>query len=179
MEQSEKFRFEYLFFISYPPRKKKGSIMMENLSRSTVVFLLFCTVVVLQFKIAVQQGGAGHRVVRDEAEYPLLRKHVLDTVSLLKRSHKSSWEKVKSVIRDLQMKFSPPNLDFRTGKEAQSDGMKDAAEKSFHKSKETVKESAKSAAEMVGDAVHKTAQKVKTTSSASASASKRESDSEL
>ncbi|XP_028755071.1 uncharacterized protein LOC114720924 [Neltuma alba] len=152
--------------------------MMANLSRNAVLlFLLFFIVVVLQFQIAVQQGGAGHPVVQDEQGYPLLHKYVLDTVSLLKKSHKSSWEKVKSVIHDLQMKFSPPNLDFRGAKEAQSDGMKEAAEKSFHKSKETVKESAKSAAEMIGDAVHKTAQKVKAPSSASAS--ERESDSEL
>ncbi|KAK4264841.1 hypothetical protein QN277_025965 [Acacia crassicarpa] len=151
---------------------------MGNLSRNRVLlFLLFFLVVVLQSQIAVQQqGGAGNRAVQEEPQYPLFHKYVVDTVSLLKRSHKSSWEKVKTVIHDFQMRFSPPNVDFRRATEDQSEPIREAAEKSFQKSTETVKESAKSAAEMVGEAVHKTAQKVKAPPS---SASERESDSEL
>lgn len=78
---------------------------MENLSRKSVgVFLLFLMVGVLQFETAVQQ---------DEQVYPHppIHKSLLDAFSLLKKTHKGSWDKVKTVIHDLQMRFTPPNLE--------------------------------------------------------------------
>ncbi|GAU19709.1 hypothetical protein TSUD_78340 [Trifolium subterraneum] len=85
----------------------------------------------------------------------------MDTVSLLRKSHESSWEKIKTVIHDLQMQFSPPSLDFRGMGNVDQDGMKEAVGKSFDKSKVSVEGTAKSAAELVGDAIHKTTEKVK------------------
>ncbi|RZB96879.1 hypothetical protein D0Y65_020535, partial [Glycine soja] len=87
------------------------------------------------------------------------------------KSHQSSWEKIKIVIHDLQMQFSPPNLDFRgTGwvGDREYDGVKrtfrEAVEKNFGKSKETVEESAETAAKVVEEAIHKTTEKVKESS---------------
>lgn len=100
-------------------------------------------------------------MAKDSPEKPRLSKLLTDTVSLLKKSHESSWEKIKTVIHDLQMQFSPPNLDFR-GK-GEHEGVKEAVEKSFDKSKESVEGTAKSAAEFVGETIHKTKEKVKDT----------------
>ncbi|KAK7247496.1 hypothetical protein RIF29_42379 [Crotalaria pallida] len=137
---------------------------MDKFSRTTLLFLLFCFVFVLQFQPATLDVG-GQNVAPNYPEKPLLSKILIDTISLLKKSHQSSWEKVKTVIHDLQMQFSPPNLDFRGGGEGGYDDvkgkMKMAAEKSFDRSKETVEESAKSAAKVIGKAIHKTTDKVK------------------
>ncbi|CAI9109202.1 OLC1v1008977C1 [Oldenlandia corymbosa var. corymbosa] len=83
------------------------------------------------------------------------------------------WEKIKSTIYQLQIKFFPPDLDFRSifapsdkginddGQNSAGAAVKEAAEKSFQASKKTVEETAKSAAEAVGEAAHVTAEKVK------------------
>ncbi|XVE83247.1 hypothetical protein DITRI_Ditri16bG0072300 [Diplodiscus trichospermus] len=100
-----------------------------------------------------------------DEEKPSFFQVVSSTITLLKKSHKSSWEKMKTIIHEFQLQFTPPNLDFRgtggTPKAGESDGvgekMKEAVKKSIGTSKGTVEETAKSAAE----AVHKTAEKVK------------------
>ncbi|XP_061343952.1 uncharacterized protein LOC133289930 [Gastrolobium bilobum] len=135
---------------------------MDKFSRTTLLFLLFCVLIILQFQPATLDEG-GQNVAQEHPEKPLLSKLLMDTVSLLRKSHKSSWEKIKTVIHDLQMQFSPPNLE--GGGEAGHDGakgtMKEAVGESFHRSKETVEESAKSAAKVVGEAFHKTTEKMK------------------
>nr|KYP34725.1 hypothetical protein KK1_044303 [Cajanus cajan] len=80
----------------------------------------------------------------------------MDTISLLRKSHKSSWEKFKIVMHDMQMQFSPPNLDFRGGGyDGAKRTLKEAVGKSFDKSKEKVEESAETAAKVVEGAFHK------------------------
>ncbi|CAK8535841.1 unnamed protein product [Lathyrus sativus] len=119
-------------------------------------FVLFIILIILQFQQVTPNEG-GQNVAQDYPEKPVLNKFLMDTVSLLRKSQESTWEKIKIVIHDLQMQFSPPNLDFRgVGK----GGVKEAVEKSFDKSKESVEETAKSAAEFVGEAIHKRTEKV-------------------
>ncbi|XP_004504014.1 uncharacterized protein [Cicer arietinum] len=128
---------------------------MENkfISRTTIIFLLFCILIIVQFQCAITDEG-GQNVAQDYPEKPLFSKILLDTVSLLRKSHKSSWEKIKTVIHDLQMQYSPPNLDFRGVEKGENEGVKEAVGKSFDKSKESVEGTARSAAEFVGEAIH-------------------------
>ncbi|KAK7399465.1 hypothetical protein VNO78_10648 [Psophocarpus tetragonolobus] len=132
-------------------------------SRTILFFLLFCVLFILQFQLATLDEELDPNVAQNHPEKPLLSKIFLDTVSLLRKSHTSSWEKIKTVIHDLQMQFSPPNLDFRGTREVgeESGVTKEAIEKVFGKSKDTVEESAESAAKVVGEAIHKTTQKVR------------------
>ncbi|TKY60354.1 hypothetical protein E2542_SST17452 [Spatholobus suberectus] len=83
---------------------------MDKFSRTTLFFLLFCVLLILQFQRATLDEG-GQNVAQNYPEKPLLSKILMDTISLLRKSHKSSWEKFKIVIHDLQMQFSPPNLE--------------------------------------------------------------------
>ncbi|CAK8578872.1 unnamed protein product [Lathyrus sativus] len=101
---------------------------MEN----KLQFFVFCIIlIILQFQQVTPNEG-GQNVAEDYPEKPVLNKFLMDTVSLLRKSQESTWEKIKIVIHDLQMQFSPPNLDFRgVGK----GGVKEAVEKSFDKSK--------------------------------------------
>ncbi|KAI4345170.1 hypothetical protein L6164_012320 [Bauhinia variegata] len=138
---------------------------MDKFTRTTIFFDLFCILAVLQLPSTAGEGG--QNVAQNQPEKPFLSKILLDTVSLLKNSHKNSWEKIKTVVHDLQMQFSPPNLDFRSANKAEpghgggDDGVKEkvteAAGKSFDKSKEAVEDSAKSAAKVVEEVVQKTA----------------------
>ncbi|OIS98502.1 PREDICTED: uncharacterized protein LOC109232745 [Nicotiana attenuata] len=89
-----------------------------------------------------------------------------ETYSTLVTSSLRYWDNVKSYINQLQLKFFPPDLDFRSKEVAYADGgaterVKEAAQKSFGKSKETVEETAKSAAKVVEQTVHKTVEKVR------------------
>ncbi|XP_058751079.1 uncharacterized protein LOC131624108 [Vicia villosa] len=131
---------------------------MENklINRTIQYCLLFTILIILQFQQVTPNEG-GQNVAQDYPERPLL-KLLVDTISLLRKSQESSWEKIKTVIHDLQMQFSPPNLDFRgVGK----GGLKEAVGKSFDISIESVEETAKSAAEFFGEAIHRRAEKVK------------------
>jgi hypothetical protein len=85
---------------------------MENklIRRTTLFFLLFSIFIILQFQHVISDEG-GQNVAQDYPEKPLFSKILLDTVSLLRKSHESSWEKIKTVIHDLQMQFSPPSLE--------------------------------------------------------------------
>ncbi|KAL2342987.1 hypothetical protein Fmac_004272 [Flemingia macrophylla] len=138
---------------------------MVKFSKTPFLFLLFCLPFIFQFQPAtlIDDDQANQNVA---TEKPLLSKLLMDTVSLLRKSHKSSWDKFKSVIHDLQIQFSPPNLDFRGGGSDGAKGsLKEAVGKSFDKSKEKVEESAETAAKVVEEAFHKTTQKVETTDS--------------
>jgi len=86
---------------------------MENklISRTTLFFLLFSILTILQFQHVTPADEGGQNVAQDSPEKPRLYKLLIDTVSLLRKSHESSWEKIKTVIHDLQMQFSPPNLE--------------------------------------------------------------------
>lgn len=73
-------------------------------------FVLFSILTILQFQQVTPNEG-GQNVAQDHPEKPGLSKLLMDTVSLLRKSKESSWEKIKTVIHDLQMQFSPPNLE--------------------------------------------------------------------
>ncbi|KAK7358910.1 hypothetical protein VNO77_00851 [Canavalia gladiata] len=150
---------------------------MDKFSRGTLFFLIFCVLLILQFQRATLDEG-GQNVAQNHPEKPLLSKILMDTLSLLRKSQESSWEKIKTVIHDLQMQFSPPNLEGAgeggEGSHGVKGTLKDAVGNSFDKGKETVEESAKSAAKVVGGAIHKTTEKVKETTD-----SDKESEAEL
>ncbi|XP_019463568.1 PREDICTED: uncharacterized protein LOC109362312 isoform X2 [Lupinus angustifolius] len=135
---------------------------MDKFCRTNLLFLLFCIVFILQFHPATLDEGS-QNFEQNHPEKPRFPKILMDTISLLKKSQESSWDKLKTVIHDLQMQFSPPNLE--GGREGGSDGtkgkMKEAVEKSFERSKETVEGSAKLAAKVVGEAFHKTTETMK------------------
>ncbi|KAF5745190.1 hypothetical protein HS088_TW07G00772 [Tripterygium wilfordii] len=131
------------------------------------LLLVFCLIIFPQIHSTSGDGG-GPQDDPKTLGNPPLSKLVADTISILKRSHESYWEKIKTIVHEMQSQFSPPNLDFRGSEEAKAEiengaggKMKEAAGKSFESCKETVEESAKSAAEVVGHAVHETAQVVK------------------
>ncbi|KAM5577514.1 hypothetical protein ABKV19_008048 [Rosa sericea] len=135
---------------------------MDKFSRRTALLLFWFIIVSLQIPKTI--GEEGQQNEEQQTYYTKTLSVLQDTVSMLQKSHQSAWDKMKTVISDMQMQFMPPSLDFRgqdkkdeTEGEGVGDKMKDAAQKSFETSKHTVEESAKSAA----DAVHKTAEKVK------------------
>eukprot|EP00261_Vitis_vinifera_P007488 XP_002275864.2 PREDICTED: uncharacterized protein LOC100261058 isoform X2 [Vitis vinifera] len=132
--------------------------------------------------VADGQGGQNN-VETNKDEKPSTLVMLTDTLALLSRSQISTWNKAKSFLNQLQLHFSPPNLDFRSRDIAQSrmgegDGpggrMKEAAEESTKSAVAAVEESAKSAAKVVEEAVQMTAEKVKETLS-----SNQESEAEL
>ncbi|XP_050129464.1 uncharacterized protein LOC126606040 [Malus sylvestris] len=154
---------------------------MDRFSRRTALFLFWFIIVSLQIPKTI--GEAQPEVEKnEEADQQTAFGRTMqdtmsmlyDTISVLQKSHQNAWDKVKTIINDMQLQFSPPNLDFRGGDEANARGsegddqgmggkVKEAAQKSFETSKHTVEESAKSAGEAVGGTVHKTAEKVKET----------------
>lgn len=109
-ERGEFNSLAFLFLQSLTPKQNSVLQIMESLSRSTVLFLLFCIMVLLQFEPAFQDAGQ-QNVAQNEPEHPFLPKFLMDSISVFKRSHKSSWEKIKAVVHDLQTQFSPPNLE--------------------------------------------------------------------
>ncbi|XWS33242.1 hypothetical protein CRYUN_Cryun22dG0064600 [Craigia yunnanensis] len=132
--------------------------MNKSRRRSLTLFLLRLIILSHQILSVVCEGG------QHNEEKPSFFQVASSTISLLKKSHKSSWEKIKTIIHDFQLQFTPPNLDFRgtgtakaRGSDSAGEKMKEAVKKSIGTSKLTVEKTAKSAAE----AVHKTAEKVK------------------
>ncbi|XVF58650.1 hypothetical protein PTKIN_Ptkin07bG0083300 [Pterospermum kingtungense] len=128
--------------------------MNNSRKRSLTLFLLW--LIILSNVIVCKSG-------QQNEEKPSTLQFVSSTLSLLKKSHKNSWEKIKAIIHDFQLQFTPPNLDFRSTDTANSVGgkMKEAVEKSVGTGEVIVEETAKSAAE----AFRKTADKVKESAS--------------
>ncbi|KAK9949808.1 hypothetical protein M0R45_005319 [Rubus argutus] len=154
---------------------------MDKFSRRTALFLFWFIIVSLQIPKTIGEEGQQN----EEQQQPYFTKTLQDTfsvlqdtVSMLQKSHQTAWDKVKTIISDMQMQFSPPSLDFRADAgikgETEGDSMgekvKEAAQKSFETSKHTVEETAKSAADAVGGTAHKTAEKIKETVSSDESA---------
>ncbi|MFQ6634648.1 hypothetical protein Gotur_011698 [Gossypium turneri] len=153
-------------------------------SRSSLMFLLVWFIFVShQIVSVVCETG---QYIDDEEEKTSFFHVVSSTISSLKKSHLTSWEKIKTLLHGLQLKFTPPNLDFRApgtgttgvsesagedikkgikqtgttgGSESAGENIKEAAKKSVEAGTETVEKTAKSAA----DAVHHTAEKLKET----------------
>ncbi|KAM1052685.1 hypothetical protein ACFX13_000278 [Malus domestica] len=152
---------------------------MDRFSRRTALFLFWFIIVSLQIPKMI--GEAQPEVEKnEEADQQTVFGRTMqdtmsmlyDTISVLQKSHQNAWDKVKTIINDMQLQFSPPNLEGRDkanakGSEGDDQGMrekvKEAAQKSFKTSKQTVEESAISAGEAVRETVHKTEEKVKET----------------
>ncbi|XP_022740731.1 uncharacterized protein LOC111292556 [Durio zibethinus] len=136
--------------------------MNKSRRRSLTLFLLWLITLSHQIQSVVCEIGQYNE------EKPSFYQVVSSTMSLLKKSHKNSWEKIKTIIHDFHLQFIPPNLDFRgTGtakarvSESVGEDMKGAVKKNIGTSKLSVEETAKSAAEFAGEAAHRTAEKVK------------------
>ncbi|KAJ9670884.1 hypothetical protein PVL29_027057 [Vitis rotundifolia] len=159
----------------------------RRLTFSTAWFLFFFFIIFYPQSLCSDNVADGHggqnNAETNEDEKPSTFVMLTDTLALLSRSQISTWNKVKSFLNQLQLHFSPPNLDFRGRDIGQSrmgegDGpggrMKEAAEESAKSAVAAVDESAKSAAKVVGEAVQMTAEMVKETVS-----SNQESEAEL
>ncbi|KAI4330144.1 hypothetical protein MLD38_028447 [Melastoma candidum] len=119
---------------------------------------------------STQLVGSQNFAENQEEIKPSFPKLILDSVSNFRRSNQDSWSKIKAVLNAFQLKFTPPNLDFRgTGDGANDKGgaegvggkVMGAVGKSFSAGRATVEGSAKSAAQGVEKAVQKTAEMVK------------------
>ncbi|CAN1833562.1 hypothetical protein LINPERHAP1_LOCUS33817 [Linum perenne] len=124
---------------------------------------LIAALVLLLLAVACNGDNGGQQQQKTTSS---LTKMASDTVSVLKNSYRSSWGKVKTIIRDMQLQFSPPNLDFKSedakaGGGAAKDKVIGAAEKSVEVTKSAVEDTAQSAAKAVETTVQKTAEKVK------------------
>ncbi|MBA0561116.1 hypothetical protein Golob_017968, partial [Gossypium lobatum] len=77
-------------------------------SRSSLMFLLVWFIFVShQIVSVVCETG---QYIDDEEEKTSFFHVVSSTISSLKKSHLSSWEKIKTLLHGLQLKFTPPNL---------------------------------------------------------------------
>ncbi|PKI33440.1 hypothetical protein CRG98_046171 [Punica granatum] len=105
-------------------------------------------------------NGAEHLAEEhNKKQEPSLAEIATDTISVIRYPHRVSWHKIKTLLNKVQLRLSPPDLDFRGSSDKANavQEMKEAVEKSFGSSKSTVEGSARSAAK----AVQKTAEKVK------------------
>ncbi|KAL9459269.1 hypothetical protein AB3S75_002624 [Citrus x aurantiifolia] len=128
---------------------------MERFRKIPKLFICLIILLYLQTIISAVNGDhGGQNIAQNKEEESSLAQFVVETISRLRASHKSSWEKVKSIIHE--MHFKGPNKA-NVGAKQEAEKVKEAAKKTAGVSKMAVEESAKSAAE----AVHKTAEKVK------------------
>ncbi|XP_030527653.1 uncharacterized protein LOC115738969 [Rhodamnia argentea] len=142
---------------------------MRKLGRITKLFVFWVLVSLHAQALSTEIGDGGQKHAEAEEEKkPSIAKVVTGAVSLLRKSQKISWIKIKTIMNSMQLQFFPPDLDFRSRDGAAVDDqnnagskVKQVVEKSFGTSKVAVEETAKSAAEVVGKAVRKTAEKVK------------------
>ncbi|XP_016500548.1 uncharacterized protein LOC107818979 isoform X1 [Nicotiana tabacum] len=142
---------------------------MERFRKLSVVFIFW--LITFSFATIHIYGDAAQKNVKEKQEDSNPSMILQEAYTGLVTSSLQSWDKVKSFINKVQLKFSPPDLDFRSKEVANADGgakerVKEAAQKSFGKSKETVEETAKSAANVVEQTVHRTAEKMKGSMSA-------------
>ncbi|KAJ8543750.1 hypothetical protein K7X08_025368 [Anisodus acutangulus] len=139
--------------------------------RKLSILVLFC-LITISFEIIHTAGDAAHQKnVQDKQKDQSPTQMLEEAYSMFVTSSLSSWDMVKSYINQFQLKYFPPNVDFRSKDDGKANGgarekIKEATQKTFEKSKETVERSAKSAAEAMEQKVHKTADKIKDTMSA-------------
>lgn len=80
---------------------------MDKFSRATAILILWFIVVSIQFPFTITIEEVDHLAQGK----PSLVKALFDTIISLKESHQGSWNKVKTVIHGVQLKFFPPNLE--------------------------------------------------------------------
>lgn len=149
-------------------RYRDSESKMDKFRKPTALFL-FCLIVLLSPQFLSVIGDGQDEGIEKKEEDRSVTDKFKQTLSI---STVSSFDKVRSFMRQMQIHLFPPNLDFRR-KEVQTTGnggggdlgsgerMKEAVEKSIKKSKEAVEESAKSAAQVAREAAHKAAEKLK------------------
>ncbi|CAN4106477.1 unnamed protein product [Withania somnifera] len=135
---------------------------MESL-RKLSILVLFCLITISS---EIIHTAGDQKNVQDKQKDQSSTQILEEAYSMLVTSSMRSWDMVKSYINQLQLKYFPPNVDFRSKDDGKANGgagerITDATRKSFKKSKETVEGSAKYAAEAMEQKVHKTAEKVK------------------
>ncbi|CAI0541149.1 unnamed protein product [Linum tenue] len=128
--------------------------------------MTYSVIVILVINLTIPCNGDVSSQQQQQQPKVSLTKMASDTVSVLKASYRSSWDKVKNVIHDIQLQFSPPNLDFRSedpkvGSGATTDRVIGAAEKSVEVGKHAVEETAEVAAKVVETTMQMTTDKVK------------------
>lgn len=85
---------------------------MERFRKIPKLFIWLIILLYLQTIISAVNGDhGGQNIAQNKEEESSLAQFVVETISRLRASHKSSWEKVKSIIREMQLRFSPPNLE--------------------------------------------------------------------
>ncbi|KAG9141594.1 hypothetical protein Leryth_026143 [Lithospermum erythrorhizon] len=129
---------------------------------SNTIFLFWFIILILtrsMFFVGGDEKGNGDEVQERSKAEEIFR----DAYTALTKSSLSSLDRIKALINELQTKYFPPNLDFRSrdidpsdSKESATEKMITAAGRSFGASKEAVEEFAKTAATAVGDVVQKT-----------------------
>ncbi|GMY38375.1 hypothetical protein FCV25MIE_33619 [Fagus crenata] len=148
--------------------------------RCYTIFILCCMFTIFPFTDGVGNGngdGAGQPNLEGHKRilsFPDMLRNMLSfpKTSPITTTSTRHWEKVKTLINQVHTYFFYPNIDFRSGDEAEANGagggstgvkvrVKEAVAKSLDKSKATVEDSAKTAAEIVGETVKKTNEKVK------------------
>jgi hypothetical protein len=83
---------------------------MDRSTRSIILFLFWFIIIALQILPTIGDGGQ-HYAQNQEEQKPSIAEIVTDTISLLKQSHESYWNKIKAIYKDVQLQFSPPNLE--------------------------------------------------------------------
>ncbi|KAM3359821.1 hypothetical protein P3S68_019532 [Capsicum galapagoense] len=136
--------------------------------RTLRILVLFCLITISS---EIIHATGDQKNVQDKQKDQSPTQMLEEAYSMLVTSSLRSWDMVKSYINQFQLKYFPPNVDFRSKEDSKANGgagerIMDATQKSFAKSKETVEGSAKSAAEAMEQKVHETAEKVKNTMSA-------------
>ncbi|RXH75694.1 hypothetical protein DVH24_039393 [Malus domestica] len=96
----------------------KNCNLFELFSRRTALFLFWFIIVSLQIPKTI--GEAQPEVEKnEEADQQTAFGRTMqdtmsmlyDTISVLQKSHQNAWDKVKTIINDMQLQFSPPNLE--------------------------------------------------------------------
>ncbi|XP_055818098.1 uncharacterized protein LOC129887150 [Solanum dulcamara] len=136
--------------------------------RKLSILVLFCLITISSE--IIHTSGDQQNVLDNQKEQSPTQM-LEEAYSMLLTSTLRSLDVAKSYINQLQLKYFPPNVDFRSKDDGSVNGgagerIMEATQKSFEKTKETVEGSARSAAKAVEQKVHKTAEKVKDTMSA-------------
>ncbi|KAE7998195.1 hypothetical protein FH972_002761 [Carpinus fangiana] len=123
---------------------------MDRSIRITTFFLLWFTIVSLQTLPAI--GGGQDHAAQNQQEKPSIAKIVKDKISVLAHSNQRSWNKIRTIMK--QMFKGKDEANGADGNSAEGK-TSEAAEKSFETSKNIVEGSAKLAGKVVGEAMHK------------------------
>lgn len=81
---------------------------MDRSIRITIFNLLWFIIVSLQILPII---GGGQHYAQNQQEKPSIAKMVTDTIFVLTHSNQRSWNKIKTIMKQMQFQFYPPNLE--------------------------------------------------------------------